>query len=85
MSCILHLPYYIFNIRQGNSNKSGHKNDPTNVGRGIKYVLYLYYHLPLPTLVGCIFVLKIITVALANTKYMIWRIFNMAMNDAEDT
>jgi len=32
----------------------------------------------------CIFVLKIITVALVSPKYMIWRIFNMAMNDAEE-
>jgi hypothetical protein len=48
-------------------------------------MFYIYIHLPLPTLVGCISVLEIITVALAHTKYKIWKIFNMAMNDAEET
>ena len=47
------------------------KTHSTNAGRGIIIYLYdWYYPFPLPTLVGCILVLKIITVALENTKYI---------------
>ena len=47
------------------------KMHATHVGRGDKIYLYWYYPLPLPTLAVCIFVLKIITVALEDTRYMI--------------
>ena len=47
------------------------KMHPSNVGRGDKICFILILPSSLPTLVGCIFVLKIITVALTDTKYMI--------------
>ena len=47
------------------------KMHPSNVGRGDKICFILILPSSPPTLVGCIFVLKIITVALTDTKYMI--------------
>src|SRR5882762_9390282 len=70
--------YHIFNICQGNRNNFEHKSTPKILGEGIIIYFFIiqyylsYYPLPLPTLVGWIFVLKIISVALVDTKYVIY-------------
>ena len=67
--CCRCVTYHVFSICQGNSNNFEHKNASHQCWGGeegninIKHILS-----PLPTLLGCIFVLKTITVALAGTK-----------------
>ena len=47
------------------------KIHPTNAGKGNSNIFVCYYPLPLPALVGWIFVVKTIAVALKNTKHMV--------------
>src|ERR1700691_4276785 len=67
--------YHLFSTCQGNSNSFEHKNAPQQCWEGCKKFFCCSFTRspppPSPTLVRCIFVLKIITVALTDTKYMI--------------